>query len=152
MHGAAPHGSEGSYPFTLRVARSVAANEFAFHRTSWATDIRLLTRSYVPLVARQFLTGRGYLDEAASDPEVCDLAKLMGMDELGLTELRNLLSAAVAEGRCLILVGYEVGGPARQTVDAKVLDTFCRELKDPASGIWLDTVGTVGKYVYDRRG
>ena len=34
-------------------------------------------RSYVPLVARRFLTGRGWRDEGANDPAFCDLAQLM---------------------------------------------------------------------------
>ena len=35
-------------------------------------------KSYVPLIAKRFLVGRGYLDEAANDPEFCDLAQTLG--------------------------------------------------------------------------
>ena len=35
-------------------------------------------RSYVPPVAERSLAGRGYLDESANDPAVCDLAEAMG--------------------------------------------------------------------------
>ncbi len=40
------------------------------------TDVK----SYVPLVAERFLVGRGYLDEAATDPKLCDLAQTMEPD------------------------------------------------------------------------
>jgi peptidoglycan/xylan/chitin deacetylase (PgdA/CDA1 family) len=111
------------------------------------------TRSYVPLVARRFLTGRGYLDEAPNDPAVCDLAQLMGtaFDGLGFAEMEKLVSAAAQEGRWIVFVGHDIGKPARQTTDAAALEQLCRFAKDPANGIWIETVAAIAKYVDSQR-
>lgn len=107
------------------------------------------TRSYVPLVARRFLSGRGYLDEAANDPEVCDLAQLMGtgFDGLAWEEMRKLVETAAGEGRWLIFVGHEIGKRAWQTTDAEALERLCRYATDPSSGLWIDTVERIARHV-----
>ena len=38
------------------------------------------TKSYVPLIAEIFETGRGWLDEGPNDPLFCDLFQLTGME------------------------------------------------------------------------
>jgi peptidoglycan/xylan/chitin deacetylase (PgdA/CDA1 family) len=107
------------------------------------------TRSYVPLVAKRFLSGRGYLDEAANDPEVCDLAQLMGtgFDGLSYEEMRKLVETAAGEGRWLVFVGHEIGRRAWQTTDAEALERLCRYAMDPVSGLWIDTVEKVARHV-----
>ena len=111
------------------------------------------TKSYVPLVAKQFLSGRGYRDEAANDPEVCDMAQLMGtgIDELTFDGMVKHASTALKEGRWVIFAGHEIGKTAFQTTDAAALEQFCRYAKDPANGIWLDTVESIGRYVVKQR-
>lgn len=111
------------------------------------------TRSYVPLVAKRFLSGRGYLDEDSNDPEICDLASLMGtgFDNFSYEQMMTWVSKAVAEGRWLIFVGHDIGQPARQTVDAKALEQLCRFALDPANGIWLDTVAKVARHIAAQR-
>lgn len=110
-------------------------------------------KSYVPLVAGRFLTGRGYRDEGANDPRICDLAQLTGMalDELDPKQAMELTAAAVKQGRWLILVSHEVGASAFQTTTPAVLETLIKYAKDPANGIWLDTVKAVGEYVQKQR-
>ncbi|HVX66577.1 MAG TPA: polysaccharide deacetylase family protein [Bryobacteraceae bacterium] len=109
--------------------------------------------SYVPLVAERFLTGRGYRDEAANDPRVCDLAQLTGMamDELDAKQAMALVNEAVRQGRWLVFVSHEVGAPAFQTTDPAVLEAVLKFAKDPANGIWIDTVRAVGEYVKGQR-
>jgi len=111
-------------------------------------------KSYVPLVAERFLTGRGYRDEGANDPRICDLAQLTGMavDELDSKQAMELVTEAVKQGRWLVLVTHEVGAPAFQTTTPAVLETIMKYAKDPANGIWLDTVKSVGEYVQKQRG
>lgn len=111
-------------------------------------------RSYVPEVAKRFLTGRGYLDEAANNPEVCDLAALMGagMDGLTVAELRKLVEMAVKEGRWLVLVGHEMGARAYQSTGFEELAWIAGYANDPANGIWLDTVARIGQHVKGRAG
>ena len=110
-------------------------------------------RSYVPVVAKRFESGRGYLDESPNDPQRCDLAQLMGtgVDGLSLSDMQRLAAAAVAEGRWIVFAGHEIGKPAAQSTDAAALEAFCRYAKDPASGIWIGTVAEIARYVRERR-
>lgn len=112
------------------------------------------TASYVPLIAKRFRSGRGYLDESANDPAVCDLASLMGagMDGLGVDAMGALLDAAVAENRWLILVGHEMGKAAHQSTNLSVLEVIIQRASDPGNGIWLDTVANISTYVKEQRG
>ena len=110
-------------------------------------------KSYVPLVAERFLVGRGYLDESANDPEICDLAQAMGtgFDELDFAQMKKIVDEAAKEGRWVIFVGHEIGGHAYQTTDTKSLEALCEYLKNPASGVWLGTVEEIGGYVRKRQ-
>jgi hypothetical protein len=109
--------------------------------------------SYIPLIAKRFRSGRGYLDEAANDPAVCDLAALMGTGFDGLDEaaMRGLLAAAAKEGRWLVFVGHDMGEAAHQTTDLRALEAVLRYVQQPDSGIWLDTVAAISKHVAEQR-
>ena len=111
------------------------------------------TASYVPLVAARFLTGRGYRDEGANDPAACDLAQVLGMesDALSFEQMRSLADAAAAQNGWLVFAGHEIGEPGRQTTQAADLDRFLRYARDPASGIWVDTVAAVAKHIRAQR-
>jgi peptidoglycan/xylan/chitin deacetylase (PgdA/CDA1 family) len=111
------------------------------------------TKSYIPLVAKRFLTGRGYMNEAANDPRVCDLAHLMGTagDDLSFDQMRILAETAAKENRWLIFAGHEMGKRAFQVTDMGVLEEFCRYANNPANGIWLDTVVNIARYVQAHR-
>jgi len=106
-------------------------------------------RSYVPLVAERFLAGRGYLDESANDPSVCDLAQAMGtpFDDMDFEQMRDQVEKAAAEGRWIIFVGHDIGRRGYQVTDAASLETLCEYLKDPAHGIWLSTVAEIAEYI-----
>jgi peptidoglycan/xylan/chitin deacetylase (PgdA/CDA1 family) len=110
-------------------------------------------RSYVPQVAERFLAARGYRDEAANDPVFCDLAQLtgMGMDGMKYQELLRMVSRAADEGRWLILAGHDIGESAWQTTDAGALEALCKYAADPANGVWMDTVATIGGYIQRQR-
>lgn len=111
-------------------------------------------RSYVPVVARLFRTGRLYMGEDSNDPAFCDLAQLLGvnLDGLSFEGVRPLLDKTVAEGRWLILAGHEIGEGGFQTTRATTLGALCRHAKDPASGLWVDTVEAVSAHVLRQRG
>jgi peptidoglycan-N-acetylglucosamine deacetylase len=106
-------------------------------------------RSYVPVIAKRFLTGRGYLDESPNDPALCDFAALMGtgFDGLPFEAMRSVVETAREQGRWVVFVGHEIGKSARQTTDTGALRQLIAMAKDPASGIWMDTVETVARYV-----
>ncbi|MGD0090129.1 MAG: polysaccharide deacetylase family protein [Planctomycetota bacterium] len=105
--------------------------------------------SYVPLVAKHFLVGRGFMGETANDPAFCDLAQVpgIGLDGLTFEEMKTWLDGAVQQGSWLIFAGHDIGAGGRQNTPAGELEKLCRYVKDPANGIWVDTLAAVGKYV-----
>lgn len=106
-------------------------------------------KSYVPLVADRFLTGRKWLSEGANDPAFCDLAQVLAMESDGKTfeQIKTLVDLVSEEGRWLILAGHEIGNEAYQTTLASALESLCRYAKEPANGLWIDTVGNIGCYI-----
>jgi peptidoglycan/xylan/chitin deacetylase (PgdA/CDA1 family) len=111
------------------------------------------TKSYVPLVAKRFRVGRGFRDEAANSPTFCDFAQVFGVDSDGMTfeETKKAVLAAAEEGGWLVLAGHEIGNTGYQTTEAAVLEQFLKYANDPASGVWLDTLENVSKYIQARR-
>lgn len=111
------------------------------------------TQSYVPVVAKKFLTGRGWLCEDSNDPWFCDFAQLMGMESDGKSfdELRILVEKAAAEGKWLILAGHEINNEGNQTTLVSSLEKLCQYAQNPDNGIWIDTVGSVAKYIQQVR-
>jgi peptidoglycan/xylan/chitin deacetylase (PgdA/CDA1 family) len=112
------------------------------------------TQSYVPVVAELFVSGRGWLDEAANDPSYVDLAQTMGveMDGKDFEQIRPLLDDARKSGAWLVLAGHDIGTSGRQTTRIAMLDDLFAYAKDPANGIWLATVGEAADVVARRRG
>jgi len=112
-------------------------------------------QSYVPLVARHYLTGRGWNDEYFNAPDRCDLAQLGGVELDGFTfdKVQPQIEEAARTGNWLVLAGHDIGaGSRRQLTRTATLEALCEYCTDPANGIWIDTVGAIGKYVYDKRG
>jgi peptidoglycan/xylan/chitin deacetylase (PgdA/CDA1 family) len=110
-------------------------------------------RSYVPVVARHFLAGRGFRDEYLNAPEVCDLARLGGteLDGESAEEMLSAVARAASGGQWLVWVGHDVGPGGRQTTLVDALDQFCAHCADPTNGVWIDTVANVAAYVAARR-
>jgi len=111
-------------------------------------------RSYVPLVAERFIAGRGWRDETANDPAFCDPAQLLAVELDGLTfeQLKVLIDAAAEQGSWLVLAGHEIGEKGRQTTRTDTLRAFCEHAADPKTGLWVDTVANVARYVAEHRG
>ena len=106
-------------------------------------------RSYVPLVARRFLVGRAYDQGGHNDPLACDLARVwaVGADQKDAAGLVRLTETAIRQAGWLILVAHEVGGDDPLTIQADVLDEYCRWITRPESGLLVDTVEHVGHHV-----
>jgi peptidoglycan/xylan/chitin deacetylase (PgdA/CDA1 family) len=132
---------------------AVKATSFAYPCCQTFVGRGREVKSYVPLVAKRFRAGRLGLNEAANDPEICDLSQLLAQGSDGATfdELKALVDGAAAEGRWLILVGHEIADAGYQTTSAKTLQALCRYATDPANGLWIDTVSRIGQYVIERR-
>ncbi len=134
---------------TIKHLLGVTPKTFAYPCGQKFVGRGVQARSYVPLVAERFLVGRGYLDEMANLPAVCDPAQAMGIgsDDLTAEQMMAIVTKAVKQGRWLIFAGHEIGPKAFQRTDPVVMEALIRFAKDPANGIWLDTVETIGRYV-----
>jgi peptidoglycan-N-acetylglucosamine deacetylase len=110
-------------------------------------------KSYIPIVADMFVTGRGWMNEYSNDPTFCDLANLAGreLDGLSFDEAIALVEEAKENGHWVILAGHDIGEPDRQTVLSTTLEKLCIYLNDPVNNIWIDTVGNVGSYISENR-
>ena len=111
------------------------------------------TKSYVPLVAKTFLVGRGWRDEAMNDPSFCDLAQVSGieMDGKNFDEILPLIEEARTTGQWLILAGHEMADSGIQTTRLKMLKQLIEYVQDPANGLWIAPVGTVAKYIVKQK-
>ena len=111
------------------------------------------TRSYVPLVADRFLTGRNWMNEGPNDPTYCDLARLNGteLDGKSFSETLTLIKEARDQGAWLVFAGHEMNDGGRQTALLSTIDSICQYASDPANGIWIDNVSKIGEYVREMR-
>ncbi|MEI5640274.1 MULTISPECIES: polysaccharide deacetylase family protein [unclassified Pseudoalteromonas] len=110
-------------------------------------------KSYVPLIAKHFVTGRTWLDETANHPFYTDLAQLTGirMDGMNFSELKALLDTLRVNNSWIILAGHDVGEKGRYSVDEQMLAELVSYLKNPKNGYWLDTVSNVADYIKRQR-
>ncbi len=113
----------------------------------------LNTKSYVPLIAKHFIVGRSAFDEVHNDPSFADLAQATGIDidSASFERVKGLLDRALSEGGWLILFGHEIGAGGGQTILANTLEKLCQYAQDPANGIWIDTVASIGNYILQNR-
>ncbi len=110
-------------------------------------------RSYVPVIARRFQSGRLWLSEDSNHPARCDPAQLLGveMDGKSFSELRPMLESAIRRGRWLVLAGHEIGNAGPQTTLTNTLHAICEFAADPRNGLWLDSVDRVARHVIQNR-
>lgn len=112
------------------------------------------TRSYVPLIAELFDSGRGWLDEAGNDPCHADLAQLQGIEMDGKDfekDIKPILEQAIRDGSWVVLAGHEIGEEGFQTTRVDMLEALLEYVQQPSSGIWLAPVGEVAAYVKKQR-
>ena len=111
------------------------------------------TKSYVPLIAKMFIAGRGWMDEAPNDPIHCNFPQLTGveMDGKSFNQVLILIEDAKKNGKWLVLAGHEMGESGRQTTQLEMLKKLAEYVNDPKNGVWVETMGTVGKYIQGTR-
>ncbi len=111
------------------------------------------TRSYVPLVASMFSSGRGWMNEAPNDPVFCDLSQLNAseLDGKSFEQVLKLIETARAGGHWLVLAGHEMNVEGYQTSRLATIEAICKYASDPANGIWIDNVRDVAAYVNRER-
>lgn len=110
-------------------------------------------KSYVPLVAELFASGRGWLEEMSNDPMFCDFAQLAGreMDGKTMEEITTLINGAKAHGDWLLLAGHEMKESGPQATSLIMLRQLIQYSKDPANEIWLAPVGEVQEWIKNQR-
>jgi peptidoglycan/xylan/chitin deacetylase (PgdA/CDA1 family) len=110
------------------------------------------TKSYVPLVSAMFLLGRGWMDEAANDPQYCNFAQLTGieMDGKNFDQVLPLIEEAARNGQWLVLAGHEMGDEGPQTTRLTMLKQLAEFVLNPANGIWIAPMGTIAKYIQEQ--
>jgi len=111
------------------------------------------TRSYVPVIAELFESGRGWLSEAPNNPMYCDISQLTGMelDGKSFDEIRNLIESAKITGKWLILAGHETNNNGVQTSLLSTIEAICKYALDPANSIWIDNVHNIALYVKSKK-
>ncbi len=111
------------------------------------------TKSYVPLVAELFVSGRGWLNEGPNDPAFCDPAQLTGMEMDGkdFKQILPLLEKARETGQWLVLAGHEIGESGPQTTRMAMLKKLLEYAQDPANQLWIAPVGTVARYISQQK-
>ena len=111
------------------------------------------TKSYVPLVAQYFKSGRRWMDEVDNDPFYCDLTQIMArrMDGQAFSELRRLVDESIANGRWLVLAGHRIGESGEYTTDAEALRQLIDYVTEPSRRVWLAPVGEIAQYVRAQR-
>ncbi|MBO0861774.1 MAG: polysaccharide deacetylase family protein [Chloracidobacterium sp.] len=132
----------------------VTAESFAYPCGQTFVGRGIDTRSYVPSVATLFSSGRTWQDETPNDPGFCDLAQATGveMDGRDFEQILPILEKAVETGQWVVLAGHEIGQDGQQTTRVTMLEKLMSYANDPANKIWIAPVGTIARYIRERRG
>lgn len=109
------------------------------------------TRSYIPLVASLFLTGRSAYDETPNDPLFCDFAQLASfdMDAKSFEQLLPMLEQTKAQGGWLILMGHEINQDGAQTTRLATLEKLIEYAR--VNQLWNAPVATIARHVQRHR-
>lgn len=110
-------------------------------------------RSYVPVIAKLFNSGRGWLDEAPIDPLFVDLAEVSGvkMDDMDFEALIPMINYARENGLWLALAGHDT--QPEHTGQTTRLD-FLKALGEYVAAhdeLWVAPIGEIASYVETTR-
>lgn len=111
------------------------------------------TKSYVPLIAEMFITGRGFLEETANDPAFTDFAQITAIESDGkdFEQILPLLQEARKNGQWIVLAGHEMADGGAQTTRLTMLRKLIAYAMDPANKLWIAPVGTIANYIQQHR-
>ena len=134
--------------------------ELAPHQTRWTFAYPCYNthigrgearRSYVPLVARHFLAGRGAGEFGFGNfPDVVDLACIASTDVQRMSgfEMIGLVEELTAHGQWVVLVFHEIDGP-RLTVGSEDFKLLLGCLRRRSQTIWTAPLAQVAAKVAD---
>jgi peptidoglycan/xylan/chitin deacetylase (PgdA/CDA1 family) len=135
----------------IKVLLGVEPQTFAYPCGQTFVGRAAETKSYVPLVAKHFLAGRGFNGESANDPTFCDLSQLIGMsgDIQDFAFLEKHLDKTLADGNWLIIAAHDVGDK-QQAVSEGVLRAI-GEYAQKHPELWTDTIMNIATYIKSQR-
>jgi sialidase-1 len=137
----------------IKSTLGVNAVSFAYPCGQTYTGSGTDTRSYVPLVAAMFETGRCWLGESPNDPLHCNMAQLTGMelDGKSFEQVKSIIESAKVTGKWVVFAGHEMAEGGRQTSLLTTIEELCKYAADPANGVWLDNVHNIAAYILEKR-
>ena len=108
------------------------------------------TQSYVPLISRHFLAGRGFRDETPNNPATCDLAQLAGVDadRHSFDVLKTWIDRTMERGGWLCFVSHDVSDTLPQAIALSTLTQVCEYLHSQPN-VWTDTIAKVAQHLAD---
>ncbi len=111
-------------------------------------------KSYIPVVAEFFTSGRGWQNEAANNPEKVDMAHVlsMKMDDMSFENITAIIEQARKKGYWLVLAGHEIGQEdGAYTTRTAMLERLLAYVQDKKNKIWIAPVGTISQYIRNNR-
>lgn len=110
-------------------------------------------RSYAPVIADLFTSGRGWLNEAPADPLYLDISEVNGMkmDNMDFESLLPTINYARENNLWLVLVGHDTKPDSSdQTTKLKFLEDICAYINQN-NDVWSGTVGEITTYIQTTR-
>jgi peptidoglycan/xylan/chitin deacetylase (PgdA/CDA1 family) len=108
------------------------------------------TRSYVPLIAERFVSGRKFRGSANNDPERVDLAQTYAFnsDQLTGEQLKKLIDNALAENAWVIFAGHDIGQPnTHQTTRIDAIREAAAYCQEKSSDLWVAPIAGVASFI-----
>lgn len=138
---------------SIQYLLNVKSTSFAYPCGQTFVGRGVNAKSYIPVVAKLFASGRGWLDEGPNDPAYCDFAQLTGMEMDGknFDEVLALINQAKETGAWLVLAGHEMGEEGAQTTRLSMLRQLLEYAKDPANQVWIAAVNTVTAHIQQQK-
>ena len=111
------------------------------------------TRSYVPLVAELFQTGRRWLDETSNAPDHFDTAQVMAMrmDGEDFAAVQRKVERARHSGNWLVLAGHGVGDNPLWGTQLDMLKDLLAYAQNPDNRVWIAPVTEVATFIADQQ-
>ena len=111
------------------------------------------TRSYVPLVAELFQTGRRWLDETSNAPDHFDTAQVMAMrmDGEDFAAVQRMVERARHSGNWLVLAGHGVGDNPRWGTQLDMLKDLLAYAQNPDNRVWIAPVTEVATFIAEQQ-
>ncbi len=107
------------------------------------------TKSYVPLIAELFQTGRRWLDETSNAPAHFDPAQVMAMrmDGEDFSTIRRLIERTKRNETWLVLAGHGIGDSTRWGTNLGMLWELLAYVQEPDIGVWIAPVSEVASFI-----